>query len=113
MRTYGVFMTTCLMAASLAHAGPQLVAYQGSVRGAAGGAVPDGLYGMQILIFDTDTGGANLWSETDLSVPVRGGLFSTILGDTTPFGDLFNTNPDLWIEGAIDLNNNTFEPDEI
>lgn len=48
------------------------------------------LYVMNFSLYDVETAGSPLWSETK-NIGVNRGLFSTLLGDTTLFpGGLFN-----------------------
>ncbi|MCX8037161.1 MAG: hypothetical protein N3D11_08985 [Candidatus Sumerlaeia bacterium] len=110
-----LFAGVALLAAA-AHAGPQILTYQGSVTAAGGAAVTDGTYRMRFSMLDAETSPAGVvrWTETDTAVQVTGGLFSTVLGDGTAFGTLFQDHSNLWLEVAIDLNKNgTFEPNEI
>jgi hypothetical protein len=107
-----LLLMLAVVAAYLAQAVPPVVTYQGSVQGVGRGAVPDGLYQMQFSIFDAEMGGTSVWTETDPSVPVTGGLFSTTLGDATPFGSLFASSSALGLEVAIDLKKQTAEETE-
>ena len=59
---------------------PPMISYQGKLMQPSGAAVPDGTYSMQFAIYDVPTGGTALWSETNPSVAVKGGLFSVLLG---------------------------------
>jgi hypothetical protein len=61
--------------------------YQGKLTTSAGVAVPDGTYNMEFKIYTGATGGSTLWTETNTGsnrVQVTGGLFSIMLGSTTP-----------------------------
>jgi hypothetical protein len=62
---------------------PQMITYQGLLTDNAGGAGADGGYSLTFRIFDAETGGAELWSETQPSVAVSGGLFKVQLGSIT------------------------------
>lgn len=59
---------------------PPMISYQGKLLQPSGAPVPDGTYSMQFAIYDVPTGGTALWSETNPSVQVKGGLFATMLG---------------------------------
>ena len=51
---------------------------------------PDGSYSMMFQLYNVSTGGAPLWAESK-GVAVSNGLFSTLLGDTTPLNpSVFN-----------------------
>jgi hypothetical protein len=94
--------------ASVAFGGPNTITYQGCVLGPGGNPVADGTYQMRFRVFDAVTAGNQRWEETDAAVAVMGGLFSATLGDDPlhPFGSLFATNANLWLEVAIDLDKN-------
>ncbi len=63
---------------------PSVVSYQGRVTDTAGQPL-NGAYIMSFALYDTPTGGAQLWSETHSAVVVTEGLFSVQLGSVTPF----------------------------
>jgi hypothetical protein len=63
---------------------PQTITYQGLLTDNAGTVVADGDYSLTFRIFDAETGGTELWSETQPSVAVGGGLFKVQLGSVTP-----------------------------
>lgn len=74
-------------------AAPSIVNYQGKLMQPSGAAVPDGTYSMVFSIYDSPVGGTALWSETNPSIQVKGGLFSVLLGSITAFPDgLFNSD---------------------
>jgi len=62
---------------------PQTISYQGILTNANGAAVPDGNYNLTFKLYDTATGGTELWSEAQ-SVDVSKGLFNVILGSIHP-----------------------------
>lgn len=59
---------------------PPIINYQGKLLQPSGAPVPDSTYQMQFAIYDVPTGGTALWSETNPSVQVKGGLFAVLLG---------------------------------
>ena len=61
---------------------PKLVSYQGLLADSTGVFKPDGTYSVTFRLYVSASGGSALWTETK-SLPVTGGLFSTILGDAT------------------------------
>jgi hypothetical protein len=64
---------------------PLVLSYQGRLADPVSGAAkPDGTYQMTFAFYDVESGGSFLWSEIK-DVLVKGGLFSTRLGDVTPF----------------------------
>ncbi|MFQ5854547.1 MAG: hypothetical protein ACE5LU_02730 [Anaerolineae bacterium] len=80
----------------MALAVPALISYQGRLLDGAGDPVADGPYTMIFRLYDVATGGAPLWTETK-SVTVAGGLFTTLLGDTTALDLGIFDGRDLWL----------------
>ena len=115
MKTIFALTVVCLLAVSSAMAAePVTVSYQGSLLLSTGQPVPDGSYDMRFRIFDAAVGGAQLWAETDAAVETTGGLFATILGDTSSFAAILNTGASLWLEVSVDLGGNgAFEAPEV
>ncbi len=74
---------------STAHAVPQAgagiaIPYSGRLNDEAGQPVPDGAYDFTFALYDAQADGTPLWSETQKSVPVKGGAFAASLGAVTP-----------------------------
>lgn len=69
----------------------QFLQYQGQLLDPFSGApVANGSYQMVFRLYTQNTGGSPIWQESKL-VAVTDGLFTTLLGDTTPFNlDNFN-----------------------
>jgi len=112
MRKAMALAVVLMVVARMAQAGPGTITYQGSLLRSDGTAV-DGSYAMQFWLYDAATGGIMRWTETESAVEVAGGLFSVTLGDGSPFGTLFTTYSDLWLQVAVDFNRNgTFAADE-
>jgi hypothetical protein len=71
----------------------------------SGGAIaPDGVYNVQFRLYDQETGGSPLWTETrlttdssDLHVSVRSGYLSVYLGDKTGFPSSIDWNDQLYL----------------
>jgi len=63
-----------------ASAGPIELALQGGLTSSGGGPVADGAYPMGIAFYADKQGGAPLWTELFLGVPVKGGAFAIALG---------------------------------
>jgi|WetSurMetagenome_2_1015567.scaffolds.fasta_scaffold12684_3 hypothetical protein len=62
---------------------PKQIDYQGVLKTAAGGIVPDGNYPMTFKIYNDPTGGSALWTETQ-TIAVANGIFAAHLGFVTP-----------------------------
>jgi hypothetical protein len=82
---------------------PRAISYQGKVTDSGGTPVPDGSYNMRFNIYDAATGGTSLWYSGLVSVPVTGGIFSVLLGESPqpaidlPFDEDYWLN--VWIDG--------------
>lgn len=78
-----------------AHAAiPELLTYQGILKDNAGNLLT-GTYSMTFRIYDAQTGGSALWTETQSSVSVSSGKFSVQLGTVTALNLDFST--DYWL----------------
>lgn len=78
----GLLATVCASAASV----PQLINFQGRLTDAAGQTVPDNSYTVTFRLFDNLTGGSLLWEENQ-NVTTANGLFTVLLGASTPIPD--------------------------
>jgi hypothetical protein len=75
--------------------------YQGLLLDpATGRPVPDGNYTLDLAIYDVDTGGTALWTETQ-TVAVQKGLFDVRLGTVTPLDPTWVDGRDLWLGIAV------------
>ena len=83
--------------ASLADEVVPLLQYQGRLTDPdTGEPVADGSHTMTFRLYETASGGSELWTETE-DISVQNGVFSTLLGDQTPLDqDLFNGR-ELWL----------------
>ena len=63
---------------------PKVISYQGILSDASGNPKPNGNYSITFSLYDVLSGGSALWSETK-TISIKKGLFSTLLGDETPF----------------------------
>lgn len=82
-----------------AYAVPSMISYQGELSDANGPM--NGAIVFVFLLFDQESGGAPLWSDTD-TLLVDEGLFHAYLGANSPLpGNLFTSSP-LWLETQVD-----------
>jgi hypothetical protein len=72
-----------------------------SQNGAVDQAVPDGTYDFTFTLYNTETGGAPLWSETQNGVSVQGGAFQAMLGAGRPIPPTALDGGDRWLEVAV------------
>lgn len=77
------------------------VNYQGFLTD-SGGAPVNSAVDIVFSLYNVDSGGTALWTETQTGVPVSDGLFSVLLGSVSPLPQtLFAQNDNLWLGIAI------------
>jgi hypothetical protein len=80
---------------------PGQLNYQGYLADASDSSAVTGTLSMTFRLFDSETKGAQLWSETHAAVEVSGGLFQVFLGSVTSFPDgLFDGTP-MWLQTEV------------
>ncbi|MFQ6615863.1 MAG: hypothetical protein ACE5HZ_03710 [Fidelibacterota bacterium] len=62
---------------------PGTISYQGILKNSDGTLVSDGTYSITVSLYDVETAGTSLWSETHSAVSVTDGIFNVILGSVT------------------------------
>ncbi|MFZ5517056.1 MAG: phage tail protein [Candidatus Zhuqueibacterota bacterium] len=79
----------CIMACTIGQTAiAQTLSIQGVLRDPLGRTVEDGAYSLTFRIYNAETGGTALWTETQGSVIVKHGVFSVELGKTTSMANL-------------------------
>ncbi len=78
-----LLITLFLCAELISQGIPQTINFQGVVKDASGNIVSDGDYTITFKLYNTESSGTALWTETKV-VSVSGGMFSTLLGSVTP-----------------------------
>jgi hypothetical protein len=63
---------------------------QGTVQKSTGAAVDDGDYTLIFKLYTTETGGTPVWSETQSTVNIIGGVYSVTLGSVNPLTAAFD-----------------------
>ncbi|MGH7599281.1 MAG: hypothetical protein ACREOI_23225 [bacterium] len=87
----------CVVEGDMLHAQiPRTLSYQGVLTDNAGNPRPDGSYSFTFRLYTSPTGGTAIWSESK-SLPVKNGLFSTVLGEQTPFGAAVKFDKQYWL----------------
>lgn len=81
-----VLLLIGLCATSLSADVPATMSFQGRLTDATGNPVADGTYSVAFDMYSSATGGASTWTEVR-SITTADGLFSTLLGSTTPIPD--------------------------
>lgn len=74
---------------------PETINYQGILKDAAGVVVPNGDYNLTFKLYDVESGGSSVWSETKL-ITVASGIVNTQLGSVTPIPQA-TFNAALWL----------------
>lgn len=75
--------------------------YQGYLTDSSGNPVNDPL-DMVFRLYNVESGGEALWTETQSAVAVSDGLFSVLLGSGTPIStEIIANNDDLWLGIAV------------
>lgn len=94
-RSFWVAAACALMLAASLHAQiPRTISFQGVLTDAAGVPVTDGQQTLTFNLYAAATGGTSAWSETQ-TVATRHGVFSVLLGASTPLRLLFDRP--LWL----------------
>jgi hypothetical protein len=75
---------------------PEQLSYQGVLTDTSGNPRPDGSYSMTFRLYTVASGGSPLWTEAK-NVTVTDGVFTTYLGDTTPFPGTVTWGVPYWI----------------
>jgi hypothetical protein len=97
MKNY--FFLLIFLAASILHAQPTTISYQG-VLYRDYGATFSGSRNIRFDIFYSLTGGTSQWNETHYNVEISKGLFEVQLGSVIPFGNL-DFSRKLWLEITV------------
>lgn len=101
-----ISVSLCLAVVSGFAQAPQLINYQGNLN--QNGSPANGTFSMTFSIYDSETDGNQLWSETQ-SVAVANGSFNVLLGSVTAFpGNLFTAGGDRYLE--IQVGNDVITP---
>jgi hypothetical protein len=90
-------MLTCVSSGSASV--PMQLTIQGRLSDSGGSL--SGSHAMQFRIFDAQTGGNLIWTETQ-SLTVESGLFTGLLGQTSPLPASLFTGQTFWLETTVD-----------
>ncbi len=92
--------TLCAALPQAMAAAPGLINHQGYITDDAGTPI-DGDREMWFLFYDQEIGGSEIWSEGPMTVPVTGGIFHVVLGQTTPITPAHLAGS-RWLEVIVD-----------
>ncbi len=79
---------------------PRTLSYQGVLTDSSGTPRVDASYNFTFSLYDSGSGGAMLWNEAK-SLATKRGLFSTALGDATPFPDSLKFDRPYWLNISV------------
>jgi hypothetical protein len=82
---YVFYLLLCF--ASSIEATPRQISFQGRQSDATGAPVPDGIYSVKFTLYDEPSMGNSLWSSHFVDLQFSNGLFSHVLGSTSPLPD--------------------------
>ena len=88
----GLILTIGMLSADV----PYLIDYQGRLTDENGVPI-DGNVSILFSIYDVETGGTDLWHETQYYVYVSNGLFHVFLGAVGPIPENIFNDPDCWL----------------
>ncbi|MSP92056.1 MAG: hypothetical protein EXR79_09700 [Myxococcales bacterium] len=92
-----------LAASNAAAAPPTTVAIEGALAAAGGGPVADGNYKVTFAIYKDSQGGLPVWTEVNVPVAVKGGVFATVLGATTALeAKVIGAAPAAWLGVTVE-----------
>jgi hypothetical protein len=80
--TTALFSFLILITTSVSADVPHLIRYQGKITDKQGAPL-NGAYNITFRLYNAETGGTLLWSETQPSIPVNNGIFTVLLGNVT------------------------------
>ena len=103
LSTPTLFLATLLLATGLSITSlnaqvPETMSYQGHLVGPDGSSAADGIYQIEIVIYDRPEGGTSLWRETH-NARLVGGVFSLTLGSRVPLDIPFDRP--YWLAVAV------------
>ncbi len=103
MRPHLLTTLVCLIVFStgLFAATPLLLSYQGRLTDDAGLAL-NGSHQLAFALYDSDSGGAMVWSELHPAVTVTDGLFSVVLGSINPLAPGYFVGPNRYLAISVD-----------
>lgn len=91
-----------IFGATIAYAAPpQTMHFQGYLKDSSNDPV-DGNVDIVFALYDVSTGGSALWTETHNAVPVTDGVYSVVLGSSTPIDLAFDTTYYLGVKVGAD-----------
>ena len=79
-----------------------MIPYSGHFTDQAGAApIADGAYDLAFALYDSETNGTLLWSETQTGVALQNGDFTTFLGKVSPLSQEVLDQNELWLAVSV------------
>ncbi|RKZ27903.1 hypothetical protein DRQ36_11180, partial [bacterium] len=100
MNSFKIMLVFILVVSASLIAIPEQINYQGKLTDDSGVAI-DSVCEITFSIYDAETGGSLLWTETHPSVDVSHGLFDVHLGSITSFPVTLDFSGDYWLEITV------------
>ena len=96
MKLIFVFCLLIFIVHSVSAQIPRTISYQGVLTDESGNPKPDENYSIKFSFYEADSGGDAIWTETK-NLALKKGLFSTSLGDLTPFNSDIKFDKPYWL----------------
>lgn len=77
------------------------ITVQGSIKN-SGGVPVSGTHSMTFRIYDSASGGSQLWTETHATVSFTNGIYSAVLGNSTALDGVFGAGLQRWLSVSLD-----------
>jgi hypothetical protein len=77
---------------------PELISFRGELFDITDIPVPDSNYTITFSVWDSESGGERVWSETQANVPVFGGVFMVFLGAVEPITEVVFDGRERYLE---------------
>ena len=90
MNKYVLLLFAFLFSASAGLLAQATLSIQGTVKNSDGTAVANGKYSIKFSLYTTESGGTPVWTETQDAVSITGGVYSALLGASTPLNAAFD-----------------------
>lgn len=100
LRMLSIMLLMMIIVASSMAQIPRLVSFQGVLSDTLGNPKPDGSYSITFRLYNVASGGSALWTEAK-TLQVKGGLFSTNLGDQVVFPASLTFGTSYWLSIQI------------
>lgn len=95
--TSGVFYTRAYMPARVYAATSSTLNFQARLQSSAGSAVSDGNYSIEFKLYNANSGGAALWTETQPTVRTVNGYMTVSLGSVAAFPSTIDWSQEHWL----------------